>query len=388
MQAQRGAAAAVLPLLLQLLAVGPAATRSTVVLRPSMHSFGNALKAFSVKAAHEQLLFNFSSEPEPGNTAPHVITEQWFSLFGSGPTRFNNDARIRIYVDSELSPSLDFQLFFAHTVGVQNCVDNVCSDPRVPWASSEVQHMAHAGALKNRYRIPFARSIKITATMPTDGVVYYYCRGMTHLPVMVGDLQLPDAARLKLHTNWNVSVPPLEHLDLLPPRVNSSGLLYATIWSAQSEFIGFMEGCVRATPDRQPTIFLSSGTEDYFESANFFNAGQPVDAAPGAIPWPNKTMMEQRNIFTSAGAVSSPESGVGFLSGANPTNYSMSAYKFHISDPIVWWKSFNLTASNYDGGGEDPALGGMGCRGAAEGTKPLRQSRPVAMWTYTWTYEW
>ena len=132
MQAQRGAAAAVLPVLLQLLAVGPAATRSTVVLRPSMHSFGNALKAFSVKAAHEQLLFNFSSEPEPGNTAPHVITEQWFSLFGSGPRRFNNDARIRIYVDSELSPSLDFQLFFAHTVGVQNCVDNVCSDPRVP----------------------------------------------------------------------------------------------------------------------------------------------------------------------------------------------------------------------------------------------------------------
>ena len=157
--------------------------------------------------------------------------------------------------------------------------------------------------------------------------------------------------------------------------LNSSGLLYATIWSTQSKFIGFMEGCVRAIPDRHP-IFLSSGTEDYFESANFFNAGQPVDASPGAIPWPNRTMLTQRNIFTSAGAVSAPESGVGYLS------------KFHISDPIVWWESFNLTASNYDGGGEDPALGGMGCRGAAEGTKPLRQSRPVTMRTYTWTYEW
>ena len=294
--------------------------QGTVVLKPSMRTFGNALKAFPVKAQHEQLLFNFSSDPEPGNTAPHVITEQWFSLFGAGP---NTDAQIRIYVDDEVVPSLDFQLFFAHTIGVQNCVDDVCSDPRVPWSSSEVQHMAHAGALKNRYRIPFTRSIRITATVPTNGAVYYYCRGMTHLPVIVGDLQLPDAARLKLHKNWKVTVPPLGQLALVPPRINSSGLLYATIWSAESEYIGFMEGCVRAVPDQQPTIFLSSGTEDYFESANFFNAGHPVDSAPGANPWPNQTMKARNNLFTSAGAVSSPESGVGYLQGSNPFNYSM-----------------------------------------------------------------
>ena len=30
--------------------------------------------------------------------------------------------------------------------------------------------------------------------------------------------------------------------------------------SAESEFIGFMEGCVRAQADDGPTIFLSSGT--------------------------------------------------------------------------------------------------------------------------------
>ena len=81
--------------------------------------------------------------------------------------------------------------------------------------------------------------------------------------------------------------------------------------------------------------FLPSGTEDYFESANFFNAGHPVDSAPGAFPWPNQTMVDRNNLFTSAGAVSSPESGVGYLQGTNPSNYSMSAYKFHLSDPIV-----------------------------------------------------
>ena len=110
-----------------------------------------------------------------------------------------------------------------------------------------------------------------------------YVRGMTNLPVIVGDLQLPNAARLRLHKNWGVSVPPLGRLPLVPKRSNS-GLLYATICehrpkdlrstshgfgkgdravsagSAESEFIGFMEGCVRAQADDGPTIFLSSGT--------------------------------------------------------------------------------------------------------------------------------
>jgi hypothetical protein len=374
--------------LLLLLAMRCGTASSAVLLEPSMRTFGNALKSFRVKGGQEQLLYNFSSPPSAGNSAPHVITEQWFSLFGSAAHVYdpNTDARIRITVDDEEVPSLDFQLFFAHTVGLQNCVNDTCSDTRVPWASSEVQHMAHAGALKNRYRIPFTATIKITATLPHDGIIYYFCRGMTHLPVVVGDLQLPDSARLKLHKNWGVEVAPLEQLPLVPPRTNS-GLLYATIWSAESEFIGFMEGCVRATADKQ-LIFLSSGTEDYFESANFFNAGHPVDSAPGAFPWPNASMVERNNLFTAAGAVSAPESGVGYLNGTNPNNYSMSAYKFHRSDPIVWWDSFVLTASNYDGGGEDPSVGGMGCRGAAQGTKPLAASKPVRMWTYAFTYEW
>jgi hypothetical protein len=99
-------------------------------------------------------------------------------------------------------------------------------------------------------------------------------------------------------------------------------------------------------------------------------------------------MLDRNNIFTRAGAVSSPESGVGYLNGTNPTNYSMSAYKFHLSDPIVWWHNFSLTASNFDQGGGDPATGAMGCRGRAQGAQPLAQSRPVRMWTYAWTYEW
>jgi hypothetical protein len=250
---------------------------AAVLLSPAMRTFGGALKSFPASANAEQLLFNFSKPPAAGQTAPHVITEQWFSLFGSIRHAYdpNTDARVRIYVDGEAVASLDFQLFFAHTVGIQNCVNDTCSDPRVPWASSEVQHMAHAGALKNRYRVPFGSSVRITVTLPHDGIIYYYCRGMTHLPVVVGDLQLPDSARLKLHKNWGAEVQPLEQLALVPQRSGTGGLLYATMWSASSEFIGFMEGCVRAEADGGPTIYLSSGTEvtlsDPFASVLLFS---------------------------------------------------------------------------------------------------------------------
>ena len=125
-----------------------------------------------------------------------------------------------------------------------------------------------------------------------------------------------------------------------------------------------------------------------------------------------------RNVFSAKGEATSPESGVGFLNGSNPTNYSMAAYKFHLSDPIVrssepsrpsvsferccfrhhctfrlfcqvWGNSFELTASNFDGpAGKDPATGALeGCVGAPE-TKALAASRNVTMWTYAWTYEW
>eukprot|EP00912_Choanoflagellata_sp_UC4_P002066 UC4_evm8s1315 len=323
---------------------------ASIILTQDMQTFGGALKAF---------------RPDP-----------------------NVDARIRIYLDNNTAPNLDFQVFFAHTIGQQSCDGMSCIDPRVPWHSSEVQHMAHGGALKNRYRIPFSTSIRITATMPPSakvGVFYYYVRGMTSLPVVVGDLQLPFSARLKLHKNLGVSVMPMEAMELVPPR-NNSGLLYATIISAESTYIGFMEGCVRAYIDdryAKVPLFMSSGTEDYFESANFFNAGHPPP------PWtPGEDAV---GIFNASDETASPESGVSYIKGHNSEtlgfHYSMAAYKFHISDPIVWWKNFTLTISNFDGPGENPAIPeALGC------VVPLHpvpgKSSNATMSTYVWTYEW
>ena len=339
-------------------------TSASVVLNPNMRSFGTALKAIPYTANTEATLFDFSETP---GALPHTITEQWFAVFGPEP---NADARIRVYIDGEADPSLDFQLYFAHMVGIQSCESEMgqCNDPRVPWASDFVSHLGRGGALKNTYRIPFSGSIRITIEMPGNGGIYYYVRGMTNLPVIVGDLELPPTARLKLYKNWDVTVPPIGKLPLIPAHA-SSGILFASMWSAHSDYIGFMEGCVRADIDGGDTLLLSSGTEDYFESANFFSAGHP---SPADANWTEANTRD----FNATGEAWGPESGVSYLNGTNPGPYSMAAYKFHVSDPVVWWNKISLTASNFD----EP--------GCIVPPSPPALVKPLQIWTYTWTYEW
>jgi hypothetical protein len=85
--------------------------------------------------------------------------------------------------------------------------------------------------------------------MPNAGIVYYYVRGMTNYPLIVGDVQLPNTARLRLYQNILTQVQPHQFLKLVPRQVNSSGMLLQVTLSASSKFIGFMEGCVRAHID-------------------------------------------------------------------------------------------------------------------------------------------
>ena len=223
--------------------------------------------------------------------------------------------------------------------------------------------------------------------MPFNGRVYCYFRGMTNYPVIVGDVQLPPNARLKLYQNINVTVQPHAFLPLVPRQSNSSGMLFHVTLSGQSDFIGFMEGCVRAHIDdgnasgtntsALPPLLLSSGTEDYFEGANFFDTG----------------------------LMQSEAAGVTWLSGTNPGPYAMTAYKHHVRDPVVWWDTFELTARNYDQNGvvntgaheqEHASAARLGkshfkikpgerkTQGDGDGVNV----KPVVMSSYAWTYEW
>lgn len=171
------------------------------VLSESVIKFNKNLKSFShsVKKAilHgynvENIMFVY-------NKGPGVITEQFFS-----GNRGCADPllHINIYIDGEKQPSLDFNMFFALSLNQTNEVE----DKYAPWATKYFGHTAHdGGGFFNTFRIPFGKSIKITFQRPgPDCTIWYIVRGVENLPVIIGDVELPAGARLKVYkTEGNI----------------------------------------------------------------------------------------------------------------------------------------------------------------------------------------
>ena len=100
-------------------------------------------------------------------------------------------------------------------------------------------------------------------------------RGCENLPVTVGPTTLPANARLRLHKIENTVFTPLSWVPLVDIPTGN-GLIYLVALAAQSASYQFWEGCVHLhTPHQQPFpgTVLSTGTEDYFDSAFGFDAG-------------------------------------------------------------------------------------------------------------------
>jgi hypothetical protein len=70
----------------------------------------------------------------------------------------------------------------------------------------------------NTYRIPFGRSVRVTAQRakdePGDPPFWWIIRAVDNLPPEAGGLTLPANARLKLHKVVHRSVKPLQELDM------------------------------------------------------------------------------------------------------------------------------------------------------------------------------
>jgi D-arabinan exo alpha-(1,3)/(1,5)-arabinofuranosidase (non-reducing end) len=258
-------------------------------------TFGTAIKEQHLGGIGKETLL-FSRENGPG-----LLQNIWFtgSWLGYEYTRF------RIYVDGEAEPSIDYELFMGHGIGF--------GDPTAPWGTKRFGKNAIGGGVFNTYRIPFSKSIRITAE-PTSDVVgplvfWFYCRGITNAQVQLGDLQLPSSARLKLYKNTG-TFNPLEFVTLA--NVTSPGALLQFTLSASSSNWNFLEAMVRvfANGAKEP-LLLSSGTEDYFNSAFYFDVGRF---------W-------------------QPLSGVThFTEVENPFFHSVSAYRFHEEDTVTWSK--------------------------------------------------
>ena len=212
--------------------------------------------------------------------------------------------RIRIYVDGELVPSIDFLLLLGHGIGFTES-DEL---PNIPWNINKIGHDADGG-LYNTYRIPFRKDIRITATHPVGGMFWYIVRGVENYPLVFGDLLLPDTAKLRLFKQENVLMHPLDFITVANI-TESAGALFQVTFAANSTDYGYLEGCWRADIDSKYPSFLSSGTEDFFLSAYYFNRG----------------------------VYHSPNSGCTYKGGHG----AISAYKFFENDPLLFTESFQM----------------------------------------------
>jgi hypothetical protein len=92
----------------------------------------------------------------------------------------------------------------------------------------------------------------------------------------VGDLELPGAsARLALHKIEQKLYQPLEWVPLLD-LPTGDGLVFQTTLAVTSGNLNFLEACYHLhTPHAAPFpgVVLSTGTEDYFDSAYYFDGG-------------------------------------------------------------------------------------------------------------------
>ena len=260
--------------------------------------------------------------------------------------------RIRIYVDGESEASIDFLLLLGHGVGYTEAEEV----QYVPWGTRRVAHAADGG-IYNTYRIPFSKSLKVTATHPVGGTFWYIIRGVENYPLVLGDLQLPSTSRLMLYKNVNVQLSPLQFITLANISNSAGAVLQVTLAGNSSDY-NYLEACFRAVIDgSSSTTFLSSGTEDFFLSAYYFNRG----------------------IYHLDNAGLTSKTGKG----------TMSAYKFFENDPLLFSKSLSLvwrcgeTINGADGCPNDfPPPGNL----REEVMSPFLANTTVT--TYTWVYVW
>lgn len=322
------------------LLVLPALALCYVPVQSDMKTFSSAMKDGEILGGEEKILYEHE-------TGPGVVTEQWFA----GADVMNQDARFRFYIDGEMEASLDFQLYMAHGIGFNNTFE----DKYVPWGTKLFSHAASDGGLSNTFRIPFLKSFRVTVTHPKGGIFWYIIRGVENYPLVVGDLLLPKTTRLKVYKQTNVLLQRLESITLAKVE-NSAGAVFMVTLATNSSDFTYLEACMRVVIDGGDVMFLSSGTEDFFLSAYYYNKG----------------------VFHFENSGLTSKEGAG----------TMSAYKFFERDPLLFTKSLELIWRC----GE--VVGGIGgCPTDFPQFSPRKEVPPdlyhnTTVTAYTWVYEW
>ena len=299
-------------------------------------TFGTMGKQLSILShEHETDLFQ--------HTGKGCLTHMWFG----GNFKDYDKTRLRVYVDSETTASIDVELFLGHGIGF--------ADSAAPWGVARIGKTGDPSGIYNTYRIPFGKAIRVTAQLapgsPDHPDFWWIIRGTENLPVQLGGVTLPDAARLKVHRRVDYLAQRLEEFSLCD--VKSEGALYQVTIAAKGlrtstkpgdrwKDLSYLESCMRAyIGGATNPLYLSSGLEDYFLGTYYFNKGLYYTPVAGLTH-----LDKERNEF--------------------------SAYRFHEDDPVFFHRGLRLT-----------------CRcGETLNGKGLWDPPQTQYTTYVWLYQW
>jgi len=323
-------------------------TQPSSISRPvagsNMITFGTGLSQQQITTAEREIFNHTLSSTGEFGTMTH-----WWAT-GDVIVDF---AVWRYYVDGETTASIQFASYMAAGVGF--------ADAQAPWGNRWIGKQAAQGGWYNNFRIPFHKSVRVTAQLPasmnvTKATFWTIVRGTENLPTIIGDVTLPSSARL-VQSRISQTLAPLDTIDVINVESGSSGVLFFHTLSAQSANLNFLEGCYHAYNPRDapfPGLTVSTGTEDYFVSAFYFNAGEFHGSMSG---------------FTHRNTSSTGE-------------VSLSAYRFHDQDPIFFNDGFRFTWRNGDVYDE------QGFKCTAEKGTPAGNPQKSRIDAQTWAYVW
>jgi len=284
-------------------------------------------------------------EYELGNqTGAGTITYFWCTEGDSDPVNVG-ETIFQIYIDGNMP--LEFTLDMLAGIGFD--------DNTSPWGTAHFGKGANTGGVYSTMRIPYTNSIRVTGLLPSfinqPRTFWWVIRGITNYPIFIGNYQLPPTTQLKLYKNQYATYQPLEYVTLV--NTTNAGAVWTTVLAVQSGTMNFLEGCFRMyTGGSTSPVLISSGTEDYFQSAFYFDGG----------PYH----------FSEAG-----------LSHINSSAVTLSAYKVHNYDAF-FFQSGGFIFQWRNGDNMDP-VSGFKCvdKGQVVGSPTVS-----IVTTYTWVYEW
>ena len=304
----------------------------------SWRTIGTGLSQAKLTAT-ESLLFEHNASA--GSLA--VLNHFW----AAGSDGVDNTT-FRYYIDGEAVPSVVFTPALACGVGF--------GDQAAPWGSKWLGKGAKSTGWFHNIQVPFQR-IRITYqkhAADADGRIWMILRGLEGVSVRVGPLELPTTARLQLQVTQK-TLQPLEFIDIASVAAPASGVIFLHSMAVSSGNYNFMEGCYHLfTPNDAawPGQLLSTGMEDYYDSAFYFNGG------PFHNPVAGSTHM------------------------ANGRQWS--GYRVHEMDPLAFHGGVRMRWRNGDV--TDPSTG-LKCTLASGGTTvgaPTASNVTAYAWVYVW----